>query len=162
VRVSAAILTVAVDMTTQRLLLILAAVLVGASAGLLGALIFGAVTGMRAKPPRPPAVRMPAPPPAPAPATTRPLRRPLSEPLAAPPAPAPSPFATAGIATAPALYALDGDFARERHRELYDAEYVKQLDHVDALRRTIGRRLALAGEPHTPSEEPDPPEELDA
>jgi hypothetical protein len=113
---------------------------------------------MRAKPPRPPAVRMPAPPPA----TTRPLRRPLPEPLAAPPVPAPSPFATAGIATAPALYALDGDIARERHRELYDAEYVKQLDHVDALRRTIGRRLALAGEPHTPPGEPDPPEELDA
>jgi hypothetical protein len=160
VRVSAAIVTVAVDTTTQRLLLILAAVLVGASVGLLGALIFGALAGMRAKPPQPPAVRMPAPPPAPA--TTRPLRRPLPEPLTEPPAPAPSAFAAAGIGTAPALYALDGDVARERHRELYDAEYVKQLDHVDALRRTIGRRLAIAGEPHTPSEEPDLPEELDA
>ena len=50
---------------------------------------------------------------------------------------------------------------RDRHRDLYDAEYVKQLDRVDALRRTIGTRLALAGEPHQPSE-PDPSEELDA
>ena len=62
----------------------------------------------------------------------------------------------------PALYAVDSDVVRDRHRDLYDAEYVKQLDRVDALRRTIGTRLALAGESHQPSEEPDPSEELDA
>jgi len=160
--VSVAILTVGVDTTTQRLLLIVAAVLLGASVGLLGALVFGAMTGMRAKPARRPAVRMPAPQPATAPAAMRPLRRPLPEPLTEPPVPAPSPFAPAGIGAASALHALDGEVARERHRELYDAEYVKQLDHVDALRRSIERRLALAGEPHRPSEEADPPEEPDA
>ena len=55
------------------------------------------------------------------------------------------------MASVPALYALDSDVVRDRHRDLYDAEYVKQLDRVDALRRTIGTRLALAGEPHQPS-----------
>ena len=54
----------------------------------------------------------------------------------------------------PALYAVDSDVVRDRHRDLYDAEYVKQLDRVDALRRTIGTRLALAGERPKPSEEP--------
>lgn len=149
---SVAIVTVAVDTTTQRLLLILAAVLVGASVGLVGALIFGAVKSVRATPERATAVRMSAPPP--------PARRPIPEPRTEPDGPPPSPFGSAGMASMPALYALDGD-VRDRHRDLYDAEYVKQLDRVDALRRTIGTRLALAGEPHQPSE-PDPSEELDA
>jgi hypothetical protein len=61
-----------------------------------------------------------------------------------------------------ALYAIDGDVVRDRHRELYDAEYVKQLDRVNALRRTIGIRLGHAGEAHQPSAEPDLSEELDA
>ena len=152
---SAAIVTVAVDTTTQRLLLVLAAVLVGASVGLVGALIFGAVAGVRAAPAPATAhaVRMSAPPPVAA--------RPSPEPRAEPDGRAPSPFAP-GIGSVPALYAVDGDVVRDRHRELYDAEYVKQLDHVDALRRRIGSRLALAGEPYQPSEEPDPSEELDA
>jgi hypothetical protein len=163
VRVSAAIVTVAVDTTTQRLLLVLAAVLVGASVGLLGALIFGAVKGMRTTPGRAAAVQMAGPPMArPRPA---PEARPVPEPRAGPDAPASlasSPFGAPGIGSAPALYAIDSEVARDRHRELYDAEYVKQLDRVNALRRAIGTRLALAGEAHQPSDESDPSEELDA
>jgi hypothetical protein len=167
VRVSAAIVTVAVDTTTQRLLLVLAAVLVGASVGLLGALIFGAVKGMRSTPGRAAAVQRSGPPPT----RPRPARqpRPAPQPRAAPPSraepapPASSPFAAPGaIGSVPTLYAMDSEVARERHRELYEAEYVKQLDRVNALRHTIGSRIALAGEPHQPSEPPDPSEELDA
>jgi hypothetical protein len=73
-----------------------------------------------------------------------------------------SPFGAPGIESVPGLHAVDSDVARDRHRELYDAEYVKQLDRVNALRRTIGTRLALAGEGHQPSGESDPSEELDA
>ena len=159
---SAAIVTVAVDTTTQRLLLILAAVLVGASVGLLGALIFGAVKGTRATPGRAAAVQMAGPPMArPRPA---PERRPVPEPRADPDAPASlasTPFGAPGIGSVPGLFAVDSEVARDRHRELYDAEYVKQLDRVNALRRAIGTRLALSGEAHQPSEEPDPSGELD-
>ena len=59
---STAIVNVAVDTTTHRLLLVLAAVLVGASIGLLGALILGAVKGGRATPARAVAVRRSGPP----------------------------------------------------------------------------------------------------
>ena len=34
---------------------------------------------------------------------------------------------------------LDG--ARERHRELYDAEFLAQVDRLERLRRRIGKRL---------------------
>jgi hypothetical protein len=139
VRVSAAILNVAVDATTQRVLLILAAVLVGSSVGLLGALIFAFVTSARGRPPRAPAVRMPAPAIRPAPI----------EPIAGPPAPPPSPF----VGPVPALFAVDSEAVRERHRELYDTEYAKQLDHVDALRRLIGTRMAIGGEPPPPAQQ---------
>jgi hypothetical protein len=144
VRVSAAIVTVAVDATTQRVLLILAAVLVGSSVGLLGALIFGAVARGRPRAPRVPAVRMSAP------AMTRAPTPPLAEP--APPAP----FVAPGIGSVPALFALDNDVARDRHRDLYDAEYAKQLDHVDSLRRTIGTRLSVADELHKPPAQKEP------
>jgi hypothetical protein len=162
--VSAAIITVAVDTTTQRLLLVLAAVLVGASVGLVGALIFGAVKGVRATSTRAAAVRMSGPPPVrPRPVPEPPVRpRPVPEPRPAPDPHAPSPFAAPGMGSVPALFAVDSDVVRDRHRELYDTEYVKQLERVDVLRRTIGTRLALAGESHQPSEEPDPTEELDA
>jgi hypothetical protein len=154
VRVSAAIVTVAVDSTTQRLLLVLAAVLVGASVGLVGALLFGAVSRARetATATRADAARVTAPPPVP----TRAFPEARVEPEG------PSPFSAPGIGAVPALYAVDSDVVRERHRDLYDAEYVKQLDHVDELRRTIGTRLAVAGEPHQASQEPDPSEEFDA
>ena len=150
---SAAIVTVAVDSTTQRLLLVLAAVLVGASVGLVGALLFGAVSRARetATATRADAVRTAAPPPVP----TRAFPEARVEPEG------PSPFSAPGIGAVPALYAVDSDVVRERHRDLYDAEYVKQLDHVDKLRRTIGTRLAVAGESHQPRE-PDPSEEFDA
>jgi hypothetical protein len=144
VRVSAALVTVIVDATTQRLLLILAAVLVGASVGLIGALAFGLVTQARDKPRRATVVRMPPPP--------------ITRPRAEPAPPPPRPFA----GSVPALYAVDSEVVRDRHRELYQEEYGKQLRHVDALRRTIGTRLALAGEQHKPSEEPDRSEEPDA
>ena len=153
-------MTVAVDTTTHRLLLILAAVLVGASIGLVGALIFGAVKGVRAPSAPAAAVRMAGPP------TARPRPvpepRPIPDPRAEADALASSPFGAPGIGSVAALYAADSEVARDRHRELYDAEYVKQLDRVDALRRTIGTRLALAGESHQPSQEPDPSEEPDA
>lgn len=153
---SAAIVTVAVDPTTQRLLLALAAVLVGASVGLLGALIFGTAKGTRATPGPAAAVQMSG--------STMARPRPVPEPrpVAEPDASASSPFGAPGMGSVPGLCAVDSDVARNRHRELYDAEYVKQLDRVNALRRTIGTRLALAGEPHRPSEEPDTSEELDA
>jgi hypothetical protein len=137
VRVSVAIVSVAVDPTTQRVLLILAAVLVGSSVGLLGALILALVTSARARRPRAPAVRMSAPDIRPAPI----------EPIAEPP---PSPFIGPAIGPMPALFAVDGEIVRERHRDLYDTEYAKQLDHVDALRRMIGTRMAVGGEPPTP------------
>jgi hypothetical protein len=37
--------------------------------------------------------------------------------------------------------------ARERHRGLYDDEYAKQVEHLDALRRTIRTRLAVGARP---------------
>jgi hypothetical protein len=158
--VSEAIVTVAVDTTTQRVLLVLAAVLIGASIGLLGALIVGAVKGLRATPGRATVAQMSGPP------TARPRaageRLPVPEPRAEPDGPASSPLVAPGMGSVPALYAVDSDIARDRHRELYDAEYVKQLDRVNALRRTIGTRLAMAGDAHRPAEEPDPSEELDA
>ena len=124
---SVAIVTVAVDTTTQRLLLILAAVLVGAGVGLVGALIFGVVTGVRATP----AAHTGGPDVGAAPAARRPIST-AAEPVGPPAA---SPFAAPRIGSVPALFAVDSDVVRDRHRELYDAEYVKQLDRVDALRR---------------------------
>jgi hypothetical protein len=143
--VSAAVITVAVDTSTQKVLLSLAAVLVGSSIGLLGALLLGVVAAARARPPRAAAVRMQAP------AMTRPPSQPLD---GATPA-APGPFVAPAIGSLPALLALDSDVVRDRHRDLYDEEYAKQLRHVDALRRTIGARMAVGGELHKPSEEPD-------
>jgi hypothetical protein len=89
-------------------------------------------------------------------------RRPVPELRAESQAPASSPVGPPRMGSVAALYAVEGDVARDRHRELYDAEYAKQLDRVNALRRTIGTRLAPAGEAHRPAEEPDPSEELDA
>ena len=142
---TAAILSVAVDHTTQKVLEIVAALLVGSSVGLLGALLFGLVTRDRARPRRAAAVRMQAP------AVTHTPSQPLAE--AAPAAQ--GPFVAPGIGAVPALFALDNDVARDRHRELYDAEYAKQLHHVDRLRRTIGTRMAVSGDLDKPSEEPD-------
>jgi hypothetical protein len=119
----------------------------------------GAMTGVRATPPRTPTVRTPA---VRVRAHAPVLTHPLPEPLVEPVAPAPSPFVAPGIGSVPALHVIDSDVVRDRHRDLYDAEYAKQFHHVDALRRTIGTRLALAGELDKPSEESDSSEELDA
>jgi hypothetical protein len=45
-------------------------------------------------------------------------------------------------ATAPTFTAKQAARARDRHGALYDAEYAKQLRRIDALRRSIGLRLA--------------------
>jgi hypothetical protein len=143
--VSTGIVSVAVDPTTQKVLLILAALLVGGSVGLVGALLFGLVAGGRARRQPAPAARMPAP------AVTYAA----PQPIAGGPAPAPGAFVAPDIGSAPARLRLDADMVRDRHRELYDSEYAKQVHHVDALRRTIGTRLAVGGELHRSSEESD-------
>jgi hypothetical protein len=145
--VSSGIVSVAVDPTTEKVLLILAALLVGSSVGLLGALLFGLVADGRARPARVRTVRMRHP--APMHASTQPRAEPP------PSSPTPGAFVAPGIGSVPALYALDSDVVRERHRDLYEEEYAKQLLHVDTLRRTIGTRMAVGGELHKPSEEPD-------
>lgn len=140
-----ALVTVAVDATTQKVLLVVAALLVGSSVGLVGALIFGLLAGGRRRPRRAPVVRMPGP---------AAMHIPPPQPLLEAP-PAPGPHATPAIGSVPALFAVDADVVRDRHHELYEAEYAKQLRHVDTLRRSIGTRLAIAGEPSEPSEESD-------
>ena len=141
---SVAIVSVAVDPTAQKALLILAALLVGGNIGLVGALLFGAVSGTRARRSRARAAAVPTP-----------VATDVAPPLAqAPPSP-PGAFVAPAIASVPALFALDADTVSDRHRELYEVEYAKQLHHVDTLRRTIGIRLAVAADPPTPSEEPD-------
>jgi hypothetical protein len=139
-------MSVAVDATTQKVLLIVAALLVGSNIGLAGALLFGLVASARARRSRPRTA-----PPAPMPPATDVAPQPLVE---APSSPHDALVAPA-FGSVPALFALDADTARDRHRELYDVEYAKQLHHVDTLRRTIGIRLAVGADPPTPSEEPD-------
>ena len=140
-----AIASVAVDRTAQKELLILAAVLVGSNVGLAGALLFGVVSSARARHARARAAAMPTP------AATDVAPQPLAQ---APPS-APGAFVAPAIGSMPALFALDADMVRDRHRELYEVEYAKQLHHVDTLRRTIGIRLAVAADPPAPSDEPD-------
>jgi hypothetical protein len=138
--------SIAVDATTQKVLLIVAALLVGSNIGLAGALLFGLVASARARRSRPRAA-----PPAPmAPVTVV-----AAQPLVEAPSSAPDALVAPAFGSVPALFALDADMARDRHRELYDVEYAKQLHHVDTLRRTIGIRLAVAADPPAPSEEPD-------
>ena len=138
-------MSVAVDPTAQKALLILAALLVGSNIGLAGALLFGVVSGARARRSR---------------ARSAAMQAPAAADVAAPPL-AQAPPSTAGafvapaLGSGPALFALEADMVSDRHRELYEVEYAKQLHHVDTLRRTIGIRLAVAADPPTPSEEPD-------
>lgn len=138
-------MSVAVDPTAQKALLILVALLVGSNIGLAGALLFGVVTGARARRSRARSAAMQAP--AAADVATPPLAQ-------APPSTAGA-FVAPAIGSVPTLFALDADTVSDRHRELYEVEYAKQLHHVDTLRRTIGIRLAVAADPPTPSEEPD-------
>ena len=140
-------MSVAVDATTQKVLLIVAALLVGSNIGLAGALLIGLVDSARARRSRP----RTALPPAPMPPATDVATQPRGE----TPSSAQDALVAPALGSVPALFALDADMARDRHRELYDVEYAKQLHHVDRLRRTIGIRLAVATDPPAPSDEPD-------
>ena len=139
-------MSVAVDATTQKVLLIVAALLVGSNIGLAGALLVGLVDSARARRSRP-RIAPPAPMP---PATVV-----APQPLVQAPSSAQEALVAPAFGSVPALFAVDADMARDRHRELYDVEYAKQLHHVDTLRRTIGIRLAVAADPPAPSDEPD-------
>ena len=157
-RVSAAIVTVAVDATTQRLLLDPRRRC--SSVASVGARRSAALRRVDQGAARRPRARA-----APADARAAAARDALAPRAALPSADAGTRRAPS-VAPGPRVGAarssrVDATIVRDRHRDLYDAEYVKQLDHVNTLRRTIGTRLAVAGDPHPPSE-PDPPEEPDA
>jgi hypothetical protein len=62
--------------------------------------------------------------------------------LAAPPAPR-APVARPAPPVSPGLTRPTG---ARRHREIYDAEYARQRDRVEALRRKISGRLAITAE----------------
>jgi hypothetical protein len=141
------LVSVAVDATTQKILLIVAALLVGSNIGLAGALLFGFVASARARRSRARTAPLPAPM---APATDVAPQPPGHAPLSAEGA-----LVAPAFESVPALFALDADMARDRHRELYDIEYAKQLHHVNTLRRTIGIRLAVGPDPLAPADEPD-------
>jgi hypothetical protein len=119
-----------------RIVLVVAAVFVGAAVGLIPALLLGTVLGVLPKPSLARLRRrapLAAPPPPPAPVRAAPVPLPIAFDLhpAEPPAPAPL-----------VLAAPQGAASRERHRELYDAEYSMQLLRLERLRRKISARLA--------------------
>jgi hypothetical protein len=132
-------------------LLSAAALVVGVAVGLIPALLLGMLLGLVPRPPllrsRRPARALP------------PLERPAPEhapPVAAPTASAAS-MASAPSISIPIPVGVEVEpppperagvaAARRRHRGLYDDEYAKQLDHLDALRRTISTRLAVGARP---------------
>lgn len=132
---------------TPKTVAVVAAVLTGIVIGLIPALLLG--TGLRVAP-RPRLARLRRR------ATARAIR-PGAE--RAPPAPTlivfdPHPaepaapertLAPAQVqASLPAPVGEEAVLARERHRELYDAEYSDQLLRIDTLRRTISARLAVS------------------
>ena len=47
------------------------------------------------------------------------------------------------------------DRPRDRHRDLYDAEYREQRDRIERLRRTIGTHLATGADPSNHRDEAD-------
>jgi hypothetical protein len=142
--------------------LVVVAVLAGIVVGLVPALVLGAVLGIVPRPAwaraggsapasrvdmaaRAPALPLgfapgvaeepPAPPPAQAAAEASPWPAPAAPPPGVAPAPAAGPpeAAPTGAERAPE--------PRERHRELYEAEYSWQEHRLDALRQSIRRRL---------------------
>jgi hypothetical protein len=142
---------------TAKILLVSGAVIVGSGIGLIPAALLGMVLGVLPKPPRTPRRRRPrptpaAPPPARAgrPATPARPAPAIRAAIAGPPGPpsAGQPVAPAA-AEVPAVAVAAANGGRDRHRELYDAEYAKQLHRVQALRRTITSQIAA------PSSEPD-------
>lgn len=140
---------------TAKILLVSGAVIVGGGIGLIPAALLGMVLGVLPKPPRTPRRRRPTPaarPPARAgrPATPARPAPAIRAAIAGPPGPpsAGQPVAPAA-AEVPAVAVAAANGGRDRHRELYDAEYAKQLHRVQALRRTITSQIAA------PSSEPD-------
>lgn len=140
---------------TAKILLVSGAVIVGSGIGLIPAALLGMVLGVLPKPPRTPRRRRPTPaarPPARAgrPATPARPAPAIRAAIAGPPGPpsAGQPVAPAA-AEVPAVAVAVANGGRDRHRELYDAEYAKQLHRVQALRRTITSQIAA------PSSEPD-------
>ena len=128
-------------------LLSAAALVVGVAVGLIPALLLGMFLGLV---PRPPLLRSRRPTRAPPP-----LERPAAE--RTPPPPVAAPMASAASISIPIPVGVEVEppppdradvaAARGRHRGLYDDEYAKQLDHLDALRRTISTRLAVGARP---------------
>src|SRR5262245_24823345 len=122
------------------ILMVLAVVLLGIVVGIVPVVIVRLVAGGRRTSParrRPePRIFEPAPPEAPAEVPTEPLP-PITEPLAADPQLEP-------------LVAARLDAVSERHRDLYDEEYARQVDRVETLRRTIRTRLTLGAQTNEP------------
>jgi hypothetical protein len=145
---------------TVKILLVGGAGVVGGGVGLIPAALLGMVLGVVPKPRRTPRRRRRRPMPAARPparsgrpaAPARPAPA-IRAPIVDPPDPPDPP--TAGQPVAPAAAEVSAAAAaaanggRDRHRELYDAEYAKQLHRVQALRRTITSQIAA------PSSEPD-------
>jgi hypothetical protein len=127
-----------------RIVVVVASVVVGIVVGLIPALLLGTALGVL---PRPLRARL--------------RRRATRAPAQALPAgPAPVPIVTAFESHPAAWQAGEQVTApRVRHRELYDAEYSKQLLQLETLRRRIGIRLASPEPP--PADDVPPATELD-
>jgi hypothetical protein len=117
------------------ILMVVAVVLLGIVVGIVPVVIVRLVAGGRRTSParhRPePRIFEPAPPEAPV--EPPPPPAPITEPLAADPQPEP-------------LVAARLDAVSERHRDLYDEEYARQVDRVETLRRTIRTRLTVGAD----------------
>jgi hypothetical protein len=120
-------------------LMVIAVVLLGVVVGIVPVVIVRLVAGGRRSSParRRPQPRIFEPPrEAPAEAPARP-RGPIAEPPAADPPPEP-------------LVATPVVAVNERHRDLYDEEYARQVDRVETLRRTIRTRLTVGAQTNEP------------
>jgi hypothetical protein len=116
-------------------LMVLAVILLGIVLGIVPVVIFRLVAGgprrsRRRRRRRHPKPRMFEPVPEVAPA---PVPAPAVEPRLAEPEPEP-------------VVAVRVEAVSERHRELYDEEYARQVDRVETLRRTIRTRLAVGAQ----------------
>ena len=114
--------------------LVVVAVAIGVAVGVLPALLLGSVLGLLPRSPLTGVARRASA------LAARPgpvLAAPVATPIALDPQPAAPPVAP------PVAFVAAGVVApRERHRELYDAEYSEALLRLEALRRTIAARLA--------------------
>jgi hypothetical protein len=117
-----------------KVVLVLVAVAIGIAVGVIPALLLGSVLGLLPRSPLAGVARRAwalAPRPGPV------LAAPVVTPIALDPQRAASPVAPP-VTFVPAAVAAP----RERHRELYDAEYSEAVLRLEALRRTIAARLA--------------------